>query len=211
MSRLFKTPVISLAYGRAMSDVEFIARAAAPFTEIIHNIKPDQLKARTPCTEYDVRTLVNHLLFWGPSLEGAGRKEAVVPPAAGESETHLAGDEWASALEAQISRTAAAWREAEAWQGMTRIGGPPELPSALIGGMVLGEFVVHGWDLARATGQELSVDEELLTYLYSETAKQAGPGREMGVYGPEIAVPASAPTLHRILGLTGRDPHWTAA
>jgi len=57
-----------------------IARAAARFTEIVHNVKPDQLTNPTPCTDYDVRALLNHLLFWGPSLTGAARKELVPPP-----------------------------------------------------------------------------------------------------------------------------------
>ncbi|MFI7067173.1 TIGR03086 family metal-binding protein [Kribbella sp. NPDC050124] len=185
-----------------MSEVELMARAAAPFTAIVRSIKPDQLSARTPCAEYDVQRLMNHLLFWAPSLEGAARKQSVLPPVAAESEVDLIGND----LEA-LSRTAAAWSEPEAWQGVTQMGGQ-ELPGALVGGMVLVELVVHGWDLARATGQELSFDEELLIYLYDETAKQAGSGRQMGVYGPEVAVPDSAPMLDRILGLTGRDPAW---
>ncbi|HEY0805724.1 MAG TPA: maleylpyruvate isomerase N-terminal domain-containing protein, partial [Pseudonocardiaceae bacterium] len=62
-----------------MSDAPLIARAAAPFVDVVRDIKPDQLTARTPCTDYSVRDLVNHLLIWGPPLEGAARKEFVPP------------------------------------------------------------------------------------------------------------------------------------
>ncbi|MFE3454140.1 TIGR03086 family metal-binding protein [Nonomuraea sp. NPDC059194] len=192
-----------------MPDIELTARAAAPLLEIIRNVKPNQLDARTPCAEFDVRALVNHLLFWGPSLEGAGRKESVPPPAAAESDIDLTGGDWAADLEASVGRVVAAWSTPAAWEGATHMGGPMELPASLVGGMVVGELVVHGWDVAQATGQRPVWDDGLMDYVYEEVAKGAEQGRQMGVYGPEVTVPASAPTLDRVLGLTGRDPAWT--
>lgn len=186
-----------------------IASAARPFVEIVRNVKPDQLANPTPCSEFTVRRLVNHLLFWGPSLVGAARKEPVPPPAESESDVDLAGEGWATALEAQAERTAAAWGEPDAWAGVTRMGGPMELPAELVGGMVAGELVVHGWDLARATGQRSEWDEDVLRYVHGEVARSAELGRSMGIYGPEVAVPADASTLDHLLGLSGRDPGWT--
>lgn len=196
-----------------MSDPKLVASAAAPVTEIIRNIRdvePDQLGARTPCADYDVRKLVNHLLFWGPSLAGAARKEAVPPPAEADTDVDLTGGDWAAALLAQLDRTVAAWSEPGAWEGLTQLGGPMEMPASLVGGMVVGELVVHGWDLAMATGQQPAWDDDVIGYVYEEVAKNAEFGREMGVYGPAVEVPASAPTLDRVLGLTGRDPAWSA-
>ena len=115
---------------------------------VARTITDDQLASKTPCTEYDVRALVNHLLFWGPSLAGAGRKESVPQPAAAESDVDLATGDWRSRL--------------------------------------LG----------------------LLAHLHDAMSAGVEQGREMGLYGPEVAVPAEAPTLDRILGLTGRDPAW---
>lgn len=185
-----------------------MVRAAGPVVEIVRDIRPDQLAAPTPCADYDVRKLVHHLLFWGPSLEGAARKEIVPPPAPAEADLDLTDDDWASALDAHIDRTVAAWGDAGAWQGVTHMGGPTELPAALVGAMVMDEFVVHGWDLARATGQHAEWDDELLGYLYEETAKTAELGRQMGIFGPEVAVPESSAALDRLLALTGRDPGW---
>ena len=82
------------------------------------------------------------------------------------------------------------------------------MPSRAIGGMIVIEMSVHAWDLASATGQTLTLDEDLLAYLHEEVTASAEMGRQYGVYGPEVAVPASASTLDRILGLTGRDPAW---
>lgn len=193
-----------------MQPQSLVAAAAAPTIETVRGIAPDQLDARTPCDEYDVRGLVNHLLFWGPSLAGAARKEPVSPPAGREQDVDLVTPDWARRLEAQTEHLVASWSEPDAWQGVTRMGGPMELPGSMIGGMVLGELVVHGWDLGRATGQDPQWTDEVLEVTYDMVAKTAEQGREMGVYGPEVPVPDTAAWLARILGLTGRDPNWTA-
>lgn len=184
-----------------------LARAAGVFSGIVESVEPGQWGAATPCSNYDVQGLAHHLLFWGPSLVGAGRKEVVPPPAAAETDVEPVLD-WPAALKEHVERTVEAWNLPGAWDGVTFMGGPTELPATLVGGMVVGEFVVHGWDLARATGQDPVWDAELLDYLHVEVEKYAQDGRDMGIYGPEVEVVGTAPTLHRILGLTGRDPHW---
>ena len=191
-----------------MDGHSLVAAAAEPTAAVIRGIRADQLGVPTPCREYDVRGLVNHLLFWGPSLVAAAGGQAVPPPAATEREADLAGGDWAGRLGAYLDAVVAAWGEPAAWRGTTRLGGPTELPADMVGGMVLGELVVHGWDLARATGQPVSWDGEVLAVLLDEVAKTAEQGRAMGVYGPAVPVPDSAPPLHRVLGLTGRNPDW---
>jgi uncharacterized protein (TIGR03086 family) len=187
-----------------------LSTAADAMAAIVRTISPDQLANPTPCAEFDVRALVNHLLFWGPSLEGAGRKESVPPPAAAESDVDLTAGDWRGDLLAQLGRVVEAWPPAS-WEGTTRMGGPTELPASMIGDMLIGELVVHGWDLAQATGQRLDLPADMLTDLHGSVAAGAEQGRAMGVYGPEVEVAADAPALHRILGLTGRDPNWSAA
>lgn len=208
MSRLFKTFPRARGFLTGMTDVRLVAPAAATLIEIVTGIKPDQLDDPTPCAGYDVRRLVNHLLFWGPSLEGAARKETVPPPAATESELDLTGDDWSTALPALLDRIASAWGRPAAWQGATHMGGPTELPAALVGGMVVTELVVHGWDLARATGQDRSWDDDLLHHVHTAVGGFAEQGRQLGVFGPEVPVSHTAPILDRVLGLTGRDPNW---
>jgi len=189
---------------------KFIAPAAATLLAVARETKPDQLAAPTPCAEYDVRALVNHLLFWGPSLVGAGRKELVPPPAGSESDVDLAGGDWLAALERHVGELVAVWSEPAAWQGVTRMGGELELPGDLVGGMVTGELVLHGWDLARATGQRPEWDEGLAEFVYAEVARTADQGRALGVYGPATTAAADASALDRALALSGRDPAWTA-
>jgi uncharacterized protein (TIGR03086 family) len=177
-----------------MREHELITLAAPPTLTVIRGIRPDQLGAPTPCTEYDVKGLLDHMLHWGPALARASRhSDGDAPPE----------------LEAQLAQLVAAWSVPAAWQGTTSMGGPQELPAHMIGAMAIGEVVVHGWDLARATGQRITWDEELLEFLYDEVAKTAELGREMQAYGAEFPVPRDAPVLDRMLGLTGRDPQWT--
>ncbi|CAN5271575.1 TIGR03086 family metal-binding protein [soil metagenome] len=185
-----------------------VAAAAAPTENVVRRIRVDQLDAPTPCSEFAVRDLVNHLLFWGPALEGAGRKEPVAPTGPDERSVDLSRDDWAAALESQIDRIVEAWGDQRAWEGTTRFGSPEEVPASMIGGMACTELVLHGWDLARATGQEPDWGEEVAAFVDRELTRTAAQGREMGIYGPAVAVPDTATTLERALGLSGRDPRW---
>lgn len=182
-----------------MQEHELIALAAPPTLAVVRGIGTDQLTAPTPCAEYDVQGLIDHMLHWGPSLARASRHSdgAALPGG--------------NPLERQIEQLVAAWSVPGAWAGVTTMGGPHEMPARMIGAMVIGEIVVHGWDLARATGQQVTWDDRLLDFLHDEVAKTAEMGREMQAYGAEVPVPRTAPVLDRMLGLTGRDPHWTPA
>ncbi|MGM1063152.1 TIGR03086 family metal-binding protein [Saccharothrix sp. Mg75] len=189
-----------------MSREQLISRAVTTALGVVEGVGPAQLDARTPCAEFDVRALVNHLLFWGPSLEAAGRKELVPPPAGAESDVDLTTGDWAAELSTRWRALADAWAAPGAWEGTTRMGGPHEMPAAVVGGMVLGEVVVHTWDLAQATDQHPVWDEDLLEHVHQGLVPTARMGRDMGIYGPEVPVPDDAPLLHRVLGLTGRKP-----
>jgi uncharacterized protein (TIGR03086 family) len=87
------------------------------------------------------------------------------------------------------------------------------LPAAWAGRVTLNEVLVHGWDLAVATGQPYAPDagavEACVEYAH-EFAAAAPEGRD-SIYGPVVPVPATAPAMDRLLGLTGRDPGWTSS
>ncbi|HTJ35759.1 MAG TPA: TIGR03086 family metal-binding protein [Dactylosporangium sp.] len=173
-----------------------LREAALGMLVVVDRVGAGDLGAPTPCAEWDVAALRGHLLEWGPALEGAARKESVPPGAAYGS------------LREQVTRLAEAWGEPAAWSGTTRMA-TVELPAEVVGGMVLGEFVLHGWDLARALGVPVSWDDEVLRLLYAEVARSADQGRSVGVYAAEVPVPSGASLLARTLGLSGRDPSWT--
>ena len=76
------------------------------------------------------------------------------------------------------------------------------------------ELVVHGWDLAVATGQPYDADaasiEVALGFVGPFSEPEAAQQRE-GVFGPVVPVPDGAPALDRLIGLAGRDPSWSPA
>jgi uncharacterized protein (TIGR03086 family) len=184
-----------------------LSDAAGAMAATVRGITAGQLADPTPCTEFDVRKLLNHLLFWGPSMAAAGRKEVVPPPAAAESGVDLTTGDWRGDLLAVLDRIDSSWAPASAWKGMTSMASP-EMPASILGDMIVGELVVHGWDLAAATGQRLDLPASLLTHLAATAPAAAEQGRAMGLFGPAVTVSADAPALDRILGLTGRDPAW---
>lgn len=151
---------------------------------------------------------LNHLLYWGPWLEAAGRKQLPPEVSSGETEASLVGDDWLAALEKQTAVLADVFGAPEAWEGQTTFG-PRQVPASMVGYMVLDEFVLHGWDLARATGRTFDVSPELAEAVYDVALEIGEQARAMKVYGPEVPVAEGASMLERALGAAGRDPGWS--
>ncbi|MFC6886957.1 MULTISPECIES: TIGR03086 family metal-binding protein [Actinomadura] len=187
---------------------ELMLPAAEAAARIVQGVPAERLAAPTPCPGWDVRTLANHLAFW----TGRGETAAAKKPPSGPGEDHdfTAEDGWAAAFAAQARATAAAWTDPAAWEGNTSLtGARPGMPAPVIGGMILGEFVMHGWDLAVATGQDPALPDDVVAGAWEELRPTAAMGREYEAFGDEVPVPESAPLLDRVLGLSGRDPRWT--
>jgi uncharacterized protein (TIGR03086 family) len=178
-------------------------RAAAPTLTVLRRIASDQLTAPTPCTEYDVRALISHLLQWGPMMAGAGRRQAV-----GQVDDD-AGDEWLSAIEKVTADIVDAWSAPGAWEGIAQMAGP--MPATTVGGLTAAEFVLHGWDLARATGVDASWPDDVVAVAYEATAGTAEQGRAIGVYAAPVELAPEASAMDRLLAVSGRNPQWTPA
>lgn len=194
-------------------DLRPTARAVAG---LLDGIADDQLDARTPCAATSVGTLLDHLMALTLAFTLAARKAAdddrlaAASPPGGASADHLDPD-WRRVLPQRLDELAEAWRDPAAWQGMTEAGGL-EMPGEVTGAVATNELLIHGWDLARATGQPYDVDPaavEASLAFTSATAEETGGAGQEGLSGPVVEVPASAPPLDRSLGLSGRDPAWT--
>jgi uncharacterized protein (TIGR03086 family) len=169
--------------------------------------------APTPCRDYDLRALVDHLA-WGTVLSqrAATRTPLEHDWSVPEPPPFLAGKEppeWAAALAPELDAAADAWADPAAWEGETVMGSSP-MPASVVGPMMLAEFVLHGWDVARAAGAPYEVPEELGRAVLAAVEPLAAMGRDGGWYGAEVPVPAGAPAFERALGVTGRDPAWVA-
>ncbi len=100
----------------------------------------------------------------------------------------------------------AAWADPASEEGVAPAMG---LPRSTIGLMGVVDLVVHGWDLARATGQPYEPASETVAALHDFMDEMGPMGRQMGAFGPEVPVDAERTELDRLLGRTGRDPAWT--
>ncbi|TDD60407.1 TIGR03086 family protein [Actinomadura darangshiensis] len=184
-----------------------MAPAAQAAARVVLEVPGAELDAPTPCPDWDVRALVNHLILWTGRGETAARRLPVSGP--GEDHDFTAEPGWAQRFEEQARRTAEAWQDPAAWEGDTSLtGNKVGMPAAFIAGIVFGEYVLHGWDLAAATGRESGFPPPVVEAAWEQIAATADMSRQYGVFGPEVAVPEDAPLLDRVLGLSGRDPHW---
>jgi uncharacterized protein (TIGR03086 family) len=96
---------------------------------------------------------------------------------------------------------------------MTQAGGI-DLPGEVAAIVAVEELVIHGWDLARATGQPYRCDEQELALVHGFVAQFAGPDQEEmrgSAYAGPVTVPPAAPALDQLIGLSGRDPGWPAS
>ncbi|MCM1942403.1 TIGR03086 family metal-binding protein [Streptomyces sp. G3] len=173
-------------------------------------VREDRLADPTPCPDLAVRHLLGHLTGLAVAFRDAARKDlGPTTDTSPEASVPDVGPGWREELAKVLGELADAWREPDAWTGMTRAGGI-DLPGAVAGAVVADELVIHGWDLARATGQEYTPDPAALRAAYGLLAAAADESdRDQGMFGPVVAVPADAPLLERAVGLSGRDPGWT--
>jgi uncharacterized protein (TIGR03086 family) len=195
-----------------MSTVD-LEPAARRMVALIGGVSDEMLDRPTPCPDYRLGDLVEHVDGLAMAFTMAATKDQ------GEAETQgpsgdasrLAAD-WRTTIPRDVVALAAAWREPDAWTGMTRAGGV-DLPGEVAGAVALDELVIHGWDVARASGQPYECDDATLAVVHDFVAPFSVPGHEderEGLFGPVVDVPDDAPLLDRVLGMTGRDPAWTA-
>lgn len=182
------------------------ARIVAALAEAVRD---DQLADGTPCPGYAVRTMLGHLAGLAVAFHDAGRKDlGPTTDTAPDAAVPDIGPGWREELPKVLAELADAWRDPAAWTGMTRAGGI-DLPGAVAGAVAADELVIHGWDLARATGQEYVPDPAALRVSYDFLRAAAEESdRGGGIFGPVVPVPEDAPLLDRTVGLSGRDPGW---
>ncbi|MEU5085691.1 TIGR03086 family metal-binding protein [Streptomyces sp. NPDC021356] len=185
-----------------------------PQTRIVvrlaQGVGEEHLAAPTPCPDLATRHLLGHLLGLSVAFRDAARKNlGATTDTRPNTTVPDIGPGWREELPRVLDALAEAWRDPAAWTGMTRAGGV-DLPGGVAGAVVADELVVHGWDLARATGQAYEPDPAALRaahgFLRAAADRNAGQGG--GIFGPVVPVPEDAPLLDRAVGLSGRDPHW---
>ncbi|NMN99877.1 TIGR03086 family protein [Gordonia sp. TBRC 11910] len=162
--------------------------------------------AVTPCTDFDFATLRQHVVGWMSAFtEGfsaddhqCGDAEAVVVVGDGSDQV--------CDLRARLAQVLPA-----AAEHPVRIG-DAEMPGGMSLSMILWEYQVHGWDLARAAGMdwrpaESGVNESLRFAPTMLTPDYQGEGK---TFAPAVDVANDAPAIDRLVAMSGRDPKWSA-
>jgi uncharacterized protein (TIGR03086 family) len=194
-----------------MSPVD-LEPAARRLADLVGGVPDDLLDAPTPCPAYTLGDLVEHVGGAASAFTGAAAKDLGDATSQGPSgDASRLGDDWRNRIPRDLAGLAEAWRDPAAWTGMTKAGGV-DLPGEVAGLVALDELVVHGWDVARATGQAYEVDTASLDAVRGFVAQFSEPGMEearAGLFAAVVEVPENAPLLDRVIGLTGRDPGWS--
>lgn len=168
---------------------EAILAAVQP---VLRGLEDADLSAQTPCPEYDAGGLVEHLL---QSLAQLGRMAGFEVLAEAEG-----------TIEERVSVTAAqavdAWR-ARGLEGNVPGPGGTEMPAAFAASILPVELLLHGWDLAQASGQVLRVSDEVVTYAtgLAQPLVTGGRGRS---FGDEVEAGPDASALERLIAFSGR-------
>ena len=172
--------------------------AAEEMNRLVSGVRDDQLNDPTPCPDWSVADLLAHIHQFTTVFACNGRKQTRRPPAG-------LVDEWREAIPDQLDQLTDAWREESAWDGRVSAGGV-EMAAADNALVAVEELTVHGWDLGRATGQDLRVDDvrlDLVVRFFEVFGGQP--------FGPPAPVPSGATRLDQTIARTGRDPSWQAA
>jgi uncharacterized protein (TIGR03086 family) len=185
--------------------------ATKVMAELVAHVTDDQLGEPTPCPDYTLGDLLDHVGGLSLAFTAAATKETAALAGQGPSaDASRLGDDWRTRIPRELAELANAWRDPNAWTGMTQAGGI-DLPGEIAGLVALDEVVIHGWDVARASGQPFDPNPAVLEAVHGFVAQFSGPGQEdsrAGLFGPEVPVAADRPLLDRVIGMAGRDPDW---
>jgi uncharacterized protein (TIGR03086 family) len=177
---------------------ELLTAAAARTVPVVRGIADDQLDSPTPCADFQVRDLLNHLFQVVINMQAMAERK----PGDFRSTPDVIKDDWRDRFATETERLIAAWSDPAALEGVSAGMG---LPQPMIAGLALADLTVHGWDLARATGQPYEPDPVVVAHLRPQVEQMAPQGRAMGAFGEPAPVAPDASDFEQLLAITGRS------
>jgi uncharacterized protein (TIGR03086 family) len=176
---------------------------AGRFGDVVAGVRPDQWDGPSPVPEWTARDVVRHLVEWFPSFLSAGAGIDLPPGLSVDDDPVGAWRHLYDEVLALLEDPASADRVLR----NPHIGEVP-LPRA-VSQFFTGDVFQHTWDLARATGQDDTLDPEVCAAMLQGMAPIEEVMRSSGQYGPRVVVPDDADIQSRFIGFIGRDPAWT--
>ncbi len=187
--------------------VDLYAKAADRFAAAVGGVPGDRWSAPTPCTDWDVRALTNHVV---------GEDRWVVPLVEGRTIAEV-GD----ALDGDLLGAAPAEAASTATKGaVAALSEPGALDRTVhlsfgdftaedYAWQVLVDHVVHTWDLLAGSGADRALDPELVEAAAGWWGDWAESYRSAGAVAAPVDVGPGASAQDRLIGSFGRDPGWT--
>lgn len=189
--------------------VTLLEQTAVRTKAVLAGVRQSQLADPTPCAEWNVHGLVNHLIGVLEFTAGciAGSPPDIRPNAAESSQIN----------ERNVGNLTRAYHHAltqlldlaAAPGALERVAATPfgELPVSQVFVGTIMDQLIHCWDLAKATGQDTTLDVDLVAYAFPLLRSGfADLGRQAGFIGPEIAISADAGQQDQMLAYMGRQP-----
>ncbi|MFN8082707.1 MAG: TIGR03086 family metal-binding protein [Dermatophilaceae bacterium] len=185
--------------------------AARQTVEIASQITPDHLPRPTPCSDWNLRQLLDHMTTENLGFAAAARGNGAEPTVwVGDPARHDPVGDYLAATETLISAFAEPGVLERSF-ALPLLARDREFPGKLAVLMQLVDSVVHAWDLARALDMQLTIDDDIATRVLAlcekipndESRRKAG-----GAFGPAVTHEDDAPALERIVALLGRSPAW---
>lgn len=172
--------------------------------DLVAEIRPDQWAAATPCPEWTVRRLVNHMILGHRVFVGALRGATHIAPGALEPTTDLLGDDPAAVYRGATAELLTEFCRPGALDAtvVVPVGPVPGIAAVRLRTV---EEIAHGWDLARAIGRRVTFPGDLVeSQLEFTRAKLADVPPERSPFAPAQPIADDAPPLDRLLALLGR-------
>ncbi len=181
--------------GDSAADLAALTSALKVTEDVIAGLRPDQAHLPTPCDDYDVTQLLDHLV--GFANDFADKANGITPTA--DPTKVRAGDDPFGAYRAAAARLIEGYRD-----------GPDSNATPI--GVVLMETVTHGWDLASATGQPASYPDSAVHAAHSVGSSMLAPEYrgEGKPFGDEVTAPEPSTMLTRFIAFMGRHPNWSS-
>jgi uncharacterized protein (TIGR03086 family) len=145
---------------------------------------------------------MNHLIGSLEYFKARGDGRETGPPQSAPPSSY---EETIEHLQSVAMATAAAWRRPGALE-QTIDTGSAQMPGSIVANLTLSEMLTHGWDLARATGQRLSVDDVDVDEVLDGMKKTLKPEARKPGFGPEVEAAEGAPPIDRLAAFLGRQP-----
>jgi uncharacterized protein (TIGR03086 family) len=169
---------------------------------VVRGIDPGQMSASTPCEDFDVRALLNHVVsgnLWVEPLVSGKTIEEVGDQFDGD----VVGADPSAAYDASARSAGDAFAQPGAMEAPVAVSYGP-VPGEVYAGHRFVDVLIHGWDLAVATGQDTALDPQLVETCWEIVLPQQDLLRGSGAFGTEIDVTADADSQTRLLAVLGR-------